>query len=106
MSGATGVEDVGTKNPFEKAPLKLHCMFCGDTMFLMDVGRYACIGCNVRQEIVIRFDTHKYESAADGGLQSFEGEGILSEEVHINIEKASGNVSLLREFIEAFEQFC
>lgn len=74
MSGATGVEDVGTKNPFEKATLKLHCMFCGDTMFTVSVGRYACIGCNVWQEIVLRFGEYM--------CIGFEDE-IVPEEIHI-----------------------
>lgn len=103
MSGATGVEDVGMTKQFEKAVLKLHCVLCGDTLFVMDVGRYICIECNVRQEITTRLDTHTYISTPDGKLQSFEGEGIVPEEIHINIEKVSMDVDLLKEFIGFFE---
>lgn len=99
MSGATGVEDVGVAKQFEKAVLKLHCVLCGDTLFVMDVDRYVCIECNVRQEITVRLGTCTYESTADGGLQSFEGEKILPEEFRISIEKVSMDVDLLKEFI-------
>jgi hypothetical protein len=99
MSGATGVEDVGVTERFEKAVLKLHCVLCGDTMFVMDISRYVCIECNVRQEVTVRLGTHSYESRSDGSLQSFEGEDILPEEVRISIEKASVDTDLLKEFM-------
>ena len=99
MSGATGVEDVGATEQFEKTVLKLHCVLCGDTMFVMDVGRYVCIGCNVRQEVTIRLGTHNYEPISDDNLQSFEGEDTVPEEIHINIEKVSMGADILKEFI-------
>jgi len=92
MCGATGIEDVGMMKQFEKAALKLHCVFCGDTMFLVDVGRCVCLGCNTRQEIMVRFgDITGFEQFADD---------IVPEEVHIVLHSTDGKTNLLNELIK------
>jgi len=92
MSGATGVEDVGMTKQFEKTALKLHCVFCGDTMFVMDIGRCVCLGCNSRQEIVVRFGDRL-------GFEQFADE-ILPEEVRIVLHSTDGKTNLLNELIK------
>ena len=78
---------------FEKAALKLHCVYCGDTMFAMDPGLYICIACNVRQEIMVRF--------GEDIFQEFEDE-ILPEELHIIIHFPDIGTKLLNEVAERF----
>lgn len=96
MSGATGIEDVGVMEPFEKATLKLHCVLCGDTMFAMDAGRYVCIGCNVSQEIMVRFGNRI-------GFEQFADE-ILPEEIHIIHRFVGIDVDLLHEVIKGLKK--
>ncbi|GEM_PF-6874075 len=97
MSRATPVEDSGTREQFEKATLKLHCVWCGDTMFVMDAGRvHICIGCNVRQEITVRFGDRT-------GFEQFADE-IMPEEIHIMMRIPDMGTNLLNEFVEGFKE--
>lgn len=80
---------------FEKATLKLHCMWCGDTMFVMDTGRYVCIGCNIRQEIAVRF--------GEDIFAEFEDE-ILPEEIRIIQHVVSFDTNLLDEVARWFKR--
>lgn len=96
MCGATSVEDVGVTKQLEKSAVKLHCVYCGDTMFVMDVGSYVCIACNVRQEIMVRFgNTEGFEQFADE---------ILPEEVHVVMHFPHIGTNLLREIVEGFKK--
>ena len=78
---------------FEKAALKLHCVYCGDTMFTMDPGLHICIACNVRQEIMVRF--------GENISQELEDE-ILPEEIHIIIYFPDIGTQLLNEVAGRF----
>lgn len=89
MYGTTDIDDVGVvMKQFEKAALRLHCVLCGDTMFIMEPGRYVCIGCHLRQSIV-----------AQCNEQFFEDGDLLVKEIRITLEKAREDVNLMREFI-------
>lgn len=80
---------------FEKATLRLHCMWCGDTMFVMSAGKYVCVGCNVRQEVVVRF--------GEDIFVEFEDE-ILPEEIHITQHVACVDANLLNEVAQVFKR--
>ncbi|MDP3778814.1 MAG: hypothetical protein Q8R30_02045 [bacterium] len=92
------VIDIGANagGQFEKATLKLHCVCCGDTMFVMDAGVHICIGCNTRQEIMVRFGDRE-------GFEQFEGD-ILPEEIHIMVRSPDIGTNLLSEVAEEFKK--
>lgn len=96
MSGATGVEDVGVTEQLKKSVVRLHCVWCGDTMFVMDAGSYVCIACNVRQEIIVRFGNRE-------GFEQF-ADVILPEEIHIIMHAPHIGVNLLHEVTEGFKK--
>jgi len=75
---------------FEKATVRLHCVFCGDTMFAMDAGTYACLGCNMRQEIMVRFSEDIFQEFVDE---------ILPEEIRIIQRIIDINTNLLHKAI-------